>query len=202
VENFYRLQKHESAQAGVVLSQAFQNDPVFNAIFEGAAPEQRVAFFTAPVVYCLKYGQVIAPSPKMEGVAAWVPGKYADMNFFRMMFSGAIWAGVKMGLDITQKLKIVFGQVEQDRKMHMQGQNYLYLQIIGVAPQHQGLGLGGNLLATLFADSNQSGLPIYLETETEDNVQLYQHLGFSVLKKVTLPLINLPVWEMTKQPSG
>ena len=201
MEELYRLHKHEIAQAGLVLSEAFRDDPVFNAIFEGVAPEQWVAFFTAPVVYSLKYGQVIAPSAQMEGVAAWVPGKYADMDFFRMLFSGAMWAGMKMGMEIAQKLKVVFGPVEQDRKVHMQGRDYLYLQIIGVAPQYQGLGLGGKLLAALFADSKQSGLPIYLETETEENVRLYEHLGFSVLNMVTLPLIDLPMWEMIREPA-
>jgi ribosomal protein S18 acetylase RimI-like enzyme len=202
VENLYRLQKHEAAQAGLVLSEAFQDDPVFNAIFEGAAPEQWVAFFTAPVVYCLKYGQAIAPSAQMEGIAAWVPGKYADMDFFRMLFSGAMWAGMKMGMEIAQKLKVIFGPVEQDRKVHMQGRDYLYLQIIGVAPQFQGQGFGKKLLNALFAESGQTGLPIYLETETDENVQIYQHLGFKVLKKATLPVIDLPMWEMIREPAG
>ena len=202
MEDSYRLQKHETAQAGLVLTEAFQDDPVFNAIFKGATPEQWVAFFTAPVVYCLKYGQVIAPSAQMEGVAAWVPGKYADMDFFRMLFSGAMWAGMKLGMDIARKLKLVFGPIEKDRKAHLQGRNYLYLQLIGVAPQYQGLGLGGKLLAALFAESEQKGLPIYLETETDKNVQIYQHLGFEVLKKATLPLIGLPMWEMIREPAG
>jgi ribosomal protein S18 acetylase RimI-like enzyme len=201
VEDLYRLHKHEAAQAGLVLTEAFQDDPVFNAIFEGATPEQWVAFFTAPVVYCIKYGQAIAPSAKMEGVAAWVPGKFADMDFFRMLFSGAMWAGMKMGMDIAQKLKVIFGPIEQDRKVHLKGRDYLYLQLIGVAPQYQGLGFGGKLLAALFVESEQKGLPIYLETETDENVQIYQHFGFKVLKKATLPLIDLPMWEMIREPA-
>jgi ribosomal protein S18 acetylase RimI-like enzyme len=202
VEDLYRLHKHETAQAGLMLTEAFQDDPVFNAIFEGATPEQWVAFFTAPVVYCLKYGQVIAPSAQMEGVAAWVPGKFADMDFFRMLLSGAMWAGMKMGIEIAQKLKVVFGPIEQDRKVHLQGRDYLYLQLIGLSPQYQGQGFGRILLAALFAESEQKGLPIYLETETEKNVQIYQHLGFKVLKKATLPLIDLPMWEMIREPAG
>ena len=197
----YRLHKHEIAQAGLILTEAFQDDPVFIAIFDGATPEQWVAFFTAPVVYCLKYGQAIAPSAQMEGVAAWVPGKFADMDFFRMLFSGAMWAGMKMGMEIAQKLKVIFGPIEQDRKVHLLGRDYLYLQLIGVAPKYQGQGLGGKLLAALFAESEQTGLPIYLETETDENVQIYQHFGFKVLKKATLPLIDLPMWEMIREPA-
>lgn len=200
MDKLHQLSKHESDQAGRVLSEAFRDDPVFNAIFLDAPPEQRVAFFSAPVIYSMKYGQVFAPSGQLEGIAAWVPGAYADMNLFRMISSGAFWTGMKMGMEIAKKLKVIFGPVEHDRKEHMLGRSYIYLQIIGISPQYQGQGLGGKLLHALFAESEKSGLPIYLETETDENVSLYEHLGFSVLRKVTLPLIDLPMWEMIREP--
>jgi len=202
MDNLYQLQKHEAAQAGVVLNDAFQEDPVFNAIFTGAAPEQRIAFFTTPVVYCLKYGKVYAPSEQLEGIAAWVPGKYADMNFIRLLLSGAFWPGMKMGTEFSQKIATVFKPIDEDRKVQMRGRDYLYLLIIGIAPQYQGQGFGGQLLKALFAESEQTGLPIYLETETDENVSLYQHLGFKVINKAELPLIDLPMWEMIREPTG
>jgi len=202
MDNLYQLQKHEAAQAGVVLNDAFQEDPVFNAIFTGAAPEQRIAFFTTPVVYCLKYGKVYAPSEQLEGIVAWVPGKYADMNFIRLLLSGAFWPGMKMGTEFSQKIATVFKPIDEDRKVQMRGRDYLYLLIIGIAPQYQGQGFGGQLLKALFAESEQTGLPIYLETETDENVSLYQHLGFKVINKAELPLIDLPMWEMIREPTG
>ena len=42
------------------------------------------------------------------------------------------------------------------------------------------------------------GKPIYLETETEENVSLYKKFGFEILKKITLPELNLPMWEMIR----
>ena len=201
MENLYRLHKHEIAQAGLVLDDAFREDPVFSAIFSGATSEQRIAFYTTTVQYGLKYGHVIAPSSHLEGIAVWVPGKYAEMNLLRLVLSGAFWSGMKMGNEISQKIASVFTPIDQDRSELMQGRNFTYLLIIGVNPQYQGLGLGGKLLAALFAESEQTGLPIYLETETEENVRLYEHLGFSVLNMVTLPLIDLPMWEMIREPA-
>lgn len=202
VEDLYRLHKHEIAQAGRVLDDAFRDDPVFGAIFSGATAEQRIAFYTTTVQYGFKYGHVIAPSSHLEGIAVWVPGKFAEMNLLRLVLSGAFWSGIKMGNEISQKIATVFSPIDQDRRTLMQGRNFTYLLIIGVSPQYQGLGLGGKLLAALFADSKQSGLPIYLETETEENVRLYEHLGFSVLNMVTLPLIDLPMWEMIREPAS
>ena len=200
MDNLYQLHKHQASQVGHVLNEAFQDDPVFNAIFEGALPEQRVAFFTSPVVYCMKYGQVIAPSKQLEGVAGWVTGKYADMSIFHMSLSGALWSAMRMGAKYSQNMATVFKPVDEDRKAKMQGRDYLYLVIIGIAPQYQGRGLGGKLMNALLVESDQSGLPVYLETETEENVSLYQRFGFKVVKKVTLPLIDLPMWEMIREP--
>ena len=202
MDNLYQLHKHQASKVGHVLNEAFQDDPVFNAIFEGALPEQRVAFFTSPVVYCMKYGQVIAPSKQLEGVAGWVTGKYADMSIFHMSLSGALWSAMRMGAKYSQRMATVFKPVDEDRKAQMQGRDYLYLVIIGIAPQYQGRGLGGKLMNALLVESDQSGLPVYLETETEENVSLYQRFGFKVVKKVTLPLIDLPMWEMIREPTG
>ena len=48
--------------------------------------------------------------------------------------------------------------------------------------------------------SDQAGIPIYLETETENNVRLYEKFGFKTLDQRILPVVNLPVWEMKREP--
>lgn len=202
MEDFYKLQPQDRDRIGIVLNEAFKDDPVFNAIFEGATPEQRIAFYTSPVVYCMKYGQVIAPSKQLEGMAAWVTGKYADMSMFHMLMSGAFFSAMRMGPKYSQRIATVFKPVDEDRKANMKGRDYIYLVMIGVAPQYQGQGLGGKLMRAMLTEGEQSGLPIYLETETEENISLYQHFGFEVVKKVTLPLIDLPMWEMVREPAG
>jgi len=194
----YRLQKKDVLRAGAVLTEAFQHDPVWSAIFDGVAPELRIGAFETPVRYCMKYGEVYAPSAALEGVAAWVPGELADMTPWRMLLSGAIWSGMKMGMAATRKMMPVFAPIEADRKATMQGKSFLYLLIVGVAPHLQGQGFAGKLVRALIDKSGRAGVPIYLETETESNVRMYEHLGFEVVKEIVLPIINLPMWEMTR----
>ena len=90
----------------------------------------------------------------------------------------------------------IFRPIEADRKEHMRGKSYIYLQVIGVAPTLQGQGYGGKLLRALFEQSEQAGVALYLETETEDNVRMYEHFGFRVIQEITLPVVNLPMWEL------
>jgi len=42
-------------------------------------------------------------------------------------------------------------------------------------------------------------LPIYLETETESNVRLYERFGFKKLEQMNLPVINQPMWAMIRE---
>lgn len=202
MQQLHQVNKGELVQAGLVMTDAFQNDPVFTAIFEDATLEQRRAFFTTPVQYSMKYGQVKATSSQLEGVAAWVPGQYATMTLPRLILSGAFLTGMKMGTQISQRVATVFKPTDQDREELMRGRDYLYLVMIGVAPQYQGQGFGKQLLHAVIYESERSGLPVYLETETEENVSIYEHFGFTVIDKVTLPLIDLPMWEMIREPAG
>ena len=195
----YKVQKKDLARIGEVLADAFQHDPLWNKIFEGEWERFR-ASFEAPVRHCLKYGEVYAPSENLEGVAAWVPGQYADMTLWRMVRSGAMWLGLRMGLKALKKMEPVFKPLIEDRHKHMAGSNYLYLLIIGVATELQGKGFGRKLIEAAIGKSEREGLYLYLETETEENVKMYEHFGFSLLKEITLPIVELPMWEMVREP--
>jgi ribosomal protein S18 acetylase RimI-like enzyme len=198
-ENIYQLEHNDIPQATEVLYNAFENDPVFNAIFEGSRPEQRKALFETPLRYCMKFGQVWAPSKALEGIAGWVRGELAEMSPWRMLVSGAIWSGFKMGPEYSQKLAKVFKPIEEARQIHMGDQPFLYLFYLGVASEHQGQGYGRVLLDELINVAENDQLAVYLETETEENVQLYNHFGFEVIEKVDLPVINLPMWKMVRK---
>jgi ribosomal protein S18 acetylase RimI-like enzyme len=95
----------------------------------------------------------------------------------------------------------IFRVLMEDQKENMRGVSYLYLHILGVNSKYQGRGFGGRLLRTMIEICGRLGTPIYLETETESNVRMYEKFGFRVLKKRMLPVIDLPMWEMVRQPS-
>lgn len=199
-ENLVSLENKDVPHAVEVLYDAFQHDPVFNAIFEGATTQQRKAINETPLRHCLHYGQVCAPSEDLEGVAGWVRGEHAEMTLWRMLVSGAIWPGLRMGQNYSQGIMKAFQPIKAGRKKHMAGQPYLYLFFIGVATKHQGQGYGRVLLDEVIRLGESDHLPVYLETETEQNVRLYEHFGFEVIKKVELPIVQLPMWQMVRKP--
>jgi GNAT superfamily N-acetyltransferase len=198
----YRVKRGEIIRAGKVLADAFQHDPLWNKIFEGEPDiEKRFrAHSEVPVRYCLKYGEVYAPSEDLEGVVAWVPGKYADMTAWRIIRSGAMGAAMRMGLNASKKLGPIFKPITEDRHEHMVKSNYLYLLVVGVATKLQGKGFGRKLIKAAIEKSEREGLQLYLETETEENMKMYEHFGFRLFKKIMLPIVDLPMWEMVRGP--
>jgi ribosomal protein S18 acetylase RimI-like enzyme len=200
-ESLYRLQKKDVLEASATLADAFRDDPVWKKIFVGVRLDQMQSMFAVPIQYSLRYGQVYATSENLEGLITWVPGSLSNMTIWRLLLSGAIWAGLKGDFRLASKMQPVFRPIEADRKSNMKGNPYLYLPVLGIASQFQGQGFGSKLLKALIAESERTQLPVYLETETENNVRWYGKFGFETVKQITLPIIGLPMWEMVRKPT-
>ena len=84
----------------------------------------------------------------------------------------------------------------------MRGREYIYLFVIGVALELQGQGFGRKLLSALIEESQEAGIPIYTETQTERNVRFYERLGFKQLDRIALPIIDLSQWELIREPEA
>ena len=198
----YRVQKGDIARVVEVLADTFQRDPLWNKICKGEPDlgKRFRAIFEVPVRHCLKYGEVYATSEDLEGIVAWVPGKYADMTAWRIIRSGGKGAAMRMGSNAAKKMGHVFKPVTEDRHEHMAGRTFLYLLIVGVATELQGKGFGRKLIGAAIEKSEREGFQLYLETETEENVRMYEHFGFRLLKRITLPIVDLPLWEMVRKP--
>ncbi|MFJ2561450.1 GNAT family N-acetyltransferase [Streptomyces sp. NPDC087568] len=75
-----------------------------------------------------------------------------------------------------------------------------YLWMIGVAPAHQGEGLGGTLVQHVLDRCDREGLPAYLEASSERSTKLYERLGFTFADH-TLDLPDGPrMWPMWREP--
>ena len=198
-DGLYRLPASDVGRAAAVLTAAFRADPIWSRIFE-AEPDlsRRAAAFEAPIKFCRRYGSVYATSPNLEGVAAFAYGESADMTVLRMILSGAMSSGMRMGLEIARRLELVFRPVQADRRENMRGRPYVYLVVLGVGPEFQGKGWGGKLLRGIISHCRERGRALYLDTETEANVRMYEHYGFRTIKQIVLPELGLPMWEMVK----
>ena len=201
IDSLYQLTFLDAYRGGEAMADAFADDPLWRKIFEGESNLDRryQACFEVPVRHCLKYDKVYATSKDLEGIAAVVPGRFSEMTFWRMLRSGAVGCGMRMGTTAARRMADL-RVLSTDRVQITAGRPYVYLLALGVRTAHQGKGLGGSLLRALLDDCDRRSLSIYLETETEENVRMYERFGFEVVKQIELENLRVPMWEMLREP--
>ncbi len=198
INELYSLQKKDVPEASQVLSRAFKDDPMWSLVIDNDAEKLALTFYI-PLLFSLRYGMAYATSENLEGISVWLSDKYADMPLPGIFRSGAIFPALKMGRKTLNRIDKVFKPLKKDRKENIKPP-YLYLYILGVDTENQKKGYSSNLLRAMFKKTDKKGIPLYLETETESNVEIYEHFGFQLIKKITLPEINVPMWEMIRYP--
>ena len=77
---------------------------------------------------------------------------------------------------------------------------YYYLFILGVDPSMQNKGVGSKLLQPVLQTCDETGIPAYLETTSEKNVQFYDRFGFKVNDSFHLPYDGPKMWTMFRHP--
>ncbi len=198
-KELYKVRKKDAMKAAETFADAFKEDPLFSVLLEEMTDEQRTYFFEVIIKYCIKYGEVYAPSENCEGVIAITYAKYANMTLWRQIRSGAIFPAFKMNPKSLNKYFVAFQKMIDDRIENMEGRDYIYVHTLGVKSDFQGQGIGKILLNEAIVKSEREKLPIYLETETELNVKIYERFGFKMVRKETLPAVDMPLWEFIRE---
>ena len=194
ISDLYKIQKKDLKNAVNVLDNAFSEDSMWKEVFND---EDKNRVLTEVMVrFCLKYGNVYSTSDNLEGVMAIAPHD-KEMNLFRIIRSGAFSLSIKISSE-SKIMKVLSNAVEEAKNSLNLGP-HIHLLIMGVSQEFQGKGFGGKLLRALIEKAETERKPIYLETQKEENVSLYEKYGFSVKKKIILPEpLNLPMWLMVR----
>jgi len=200
LKNLVQLNKSDIKPAAEVLTLAFQNYPLLQYGFPGELEREKMAsyFFQYVLSYCVRYGEVYATSPNLEGIVAWLTSDYFPMTFWKLIRSvspSVTFAFVRGG---GVKLKHA-GDYVDARHKHVAPFKHWFLQTIGVAPQFQGKGYASKLIWVMLARIDKEGLPCYLETMDEIKVRLYEHFGFRVIEKSAIPKTTLTNWAMLRE---
>ena len=200
LQNLVQLRKSDIKQAAQVLAMAFRNYPLLRYGFPGEMEREKMAsyFFQYVLAYCVRYGEVYATSPNLEGIAAWLTSDYFPLTFWKLIRSVPLSVTLGFAREGGYKLKHP-GDYLDERHKHLTPFKHWFLQTIGVAPQFQGQGYASQLIRAMLVRVDKEGLPCYLETMDEINVRLYEHFGFSIIEKSAIPKTNLINWAMLRK---
>ena len=195
------LSKKDTKNAIEVLTKAFWNDPLNLHFFPEEEERERFLpmFFEFRLKQGMRYGEVHVTSPDIVGVAIWKYSKTIESTLWRLLRSGGLKMFRAYGGDIINRMRKVDGFVSE-RRRRLAVTPYIHLGSFAVDPAHQGKGYASKLMRPMLQRLDEMGMHSYLEAQSEANVSLYQHYGYEVLEKCTLPDVGIPHWDMMRTP--
>ncbi len=201
LNDLVRLSKSQAKVAGRMLARTFINEPyeVYLTPDENKRKKRLVHLYTYVMKFAILYGEAYATSPKLEGVAGWLPPG-ALGSVWKTIRSGGIGLLFRIGLSHTRKELALIDLFQEEERRHAPFLHW-YLTLIGVDPEFQGQGYASKLMRPMLARLDQERVPSYLETELKETVLLYEHFGFEVVKSGTILDTDVPYWCMIRKPS-
>jgi ribosomal protein S18 acetylase RimI-like enzyme len=194
------LEPSQQHRAAALLARAFHDDPVYKLTIPDEDKRASVLtwLFEKVIRYCILYGHTFT-TPKVEGVAGWLPPGHNKLTLGRIIRSGLYATPLKLGWAVYRRFDTYMTYADKLHARHAHGPHW-YLWFIGVEAACQGQGIGGRLLQPILARADAGGLPCYLETGGERNVRFYEKHGFKVAYQGQEPTLGAQVYAMLREP--
>jgi ribosomal protein S18 acetylase RimI-like enzyme len=200
IQKLTSLSNDQLKLASEVLSNAFQEDPVFSKLIPNDKERHKTLFkiFKFQIKYCLKHGVVLSTS-NLKGISLWLPPKNAFISIWKSIKSGSLSLIFKIK---WKNLHILRKNDDFCKDLHKKliPTPHWYLSTIGIDPKHQGKGIGGRMISFMINRIAKDHKTIFLETNSERNVKIYKYFGFRNLHKVLTPGTNIYHWSMIRCP--
>jgi ribosomal protein S18 acetylase RimI-like enzyme len=189
-------------QAAELLARSFETTPDYTHMFPDPYTRRDAlrGFMRAPVRDSQAEGNcwVASDGTAMLGVAAWqAPGRYPWSIGRNLRALPALLSVLRHSPGSIRDL-IEFGSTID---AHFPDTPLWYLQVIGVSPEAQGLGVGTRLLEPALGLADREQMPCYLETSNPEAVPFYIRAGFQIDRQGVELMPGGPTyWLMTRPP--
>lgn len=187
-------------QAAHVLAKSFYTYPMFKFYFPD--PKRRTRYlpwYFRNVLRCARrYGDVFT-TRDVDGVIFSLPPKHTKLSTWQYIQNGFFltpflmgWRNYRRSMQCERFVADTHAQLMFDRP-------HFYLWGLAVDPDKKAKGIGTALLRPVLQKADAEKLPVYLETHDEKNVAYYQRFGFELIRSVSIPKYNLPIWCMVPE---
>lgn len=78
--------------------------------------------------------------------------------------------------------------------------NYYYIKVIAIAKECRGKGAFRKLISPIIHLSREKDIPIVLETNTPENIPIYQHFGFELVRTIPGSAVDFCQYCFIKRP--
>jgi hypothetical protein len=137
----FRAAEAHVERASRVCARAFHDSPLWQYYIpqDRKRREKLHHIFAVLIRYGIRYGEVYATSPELEGIAVWVPSSRYPMSTLAQIRCGGLGVIPAVGFRSTLRLVRVNAFLESTHENVASGPHW-YLAPIAVEPRHQGRG--------------------------------------------------------------
>lgn len=178
------------------LCEAFADDPGLSWIWpERADRLQRLPFFFKPIISGTMANGIALHSADSAAVSLWrQPGRISPGRMEIILALPSLAKAFAAGRERSQLMGNTL-KAHQPKNF-----DWWYLQFIGVRPDAQGIGLGGEVIRAGLDLARAAGKPVYVEVMNPANLGYYLHAGFETIDEFDIPEAGPHVWGMIWRP--
>jgi GNAT superfamily N-acetyltransferase len=178
-----------------MLARAFDDDPVTRFLL--ASERRRAAYaqrFFAWELRRLIPQEQVHVAADGQAAALWaLPKRWRETPAEVLRLGAAVFPAIAL------RLHRVLPALSAVERKHPKGA-HMYLAVLGTDPSAQGQGIGSAAIASGLGLADSEGLPAYLESSKERNIDFYARFGFKVVEELQLPGGGPKVWRMWREP--
>ncbi len=188
-------------KAAEMSARAFFADPMgaYWSPDESKRMARLTRFFHAMFKHAHGRGQTYTTPGDPDGVAVWFAPGGNHIPLWPMLMSGLLYAPFTFGWTGLRNYLAMSAVDERVQAQYMNSPHW-YLSQLCTDPSKQRQGIASALIRPVLDRADESGVPCYLETLTEKNVQFYSKRGFSVVWEGVMPRGGPRSWAMRREP--
>ena len=200
------MSEEELDQAALQMARAFNehqsrgNAGIFPAL--GLSIERVQKYMKAMLRYGIVTGELHVTSERGEGYAVWSDSRTEKNPFFAAMRM-TMEVIAALGIDGFAQYTAMFSTASgtQERQLKHRNSPYLSVSLLAVVPEYQHQGYMRVMMEDIFREADEKGIPVVLQTDTEDKKDRYCRIGMICTGKRPMGF-GVTYYDLIRYPGG
>ena len=196
----YIVQEKDLDRLTEVAADAYKDYPLHNWFTKGKYdPKASKLIMQISLRTMSEDAVVYADSEEINGFAVWLPFGFTGSKTLPFLANGGMSLILHSGPGIIGRL-LTYETYAMNLKKEFTDNYDWYLYNLSIRKDAQGKGIASKLMRPMLQFCDDERMVVYLETNKESNVGLYQHYGFELMKEEQIPKSNVTHYAMVRDP--
>ena len=196
----YIIQEKDLDRLAEVAADAYKDYPLHNWFTKGKYDLKASKLIMQISLRTMSEDAVVyADSEEINGFAVWLPFGFTGSKTLPFLANGGMSLILHSGPGIIGRL-LTYETYAMNLKKEFTDNYDWYLYNLSIKKDAQGKGIASKLMRPMLQFCDDERMVVYLETNKESNVGLYQHYGFELMKEEQIPKSTVTHYAMVRNP--